>query len=196
MPSDVVYSADLILDEAFAIVRTKGIQALSARRVAKNLGCSPQPVYSAFGSMFNLREAALQKGKLFVVEYLLREQQDEDPFFAMGMQYFRFSREERILFELFFVNRETALTFEQISELFVPLRNRMKLDHSINQLGAEQMKRIARDMLIYTHGLASFVYRDNLLLSEQFVRAQLSRMGSTVIEWEHQQINKTITGEN
>jgi AcrR family transcriptional regulator len=189
MPAPTVFNQDVILDEAFRIARTEGAQRLSARRIAQNLGCSTQPIYSAFGSMQKLQDRVLQKAKSYVVEYLSREQQDEDPFFAMGMQYFRFSREERILFKWLFLERNMVLPFEKTRKLFAPLVDRIKLDDSVNELTEDQLRRIARDMMIYTHGLTSFMYDDNRPNAEAYVREQLMRMGKTVIEWEHGQKN-------
>ena len=190
MPAQTVFNQDVILEEAFRIVRTEGIQGLSARKIAQHLGCSTQPVYSAFGSMQKLQDRVLQKAKSYVVEYLLMEQPDEDPFFAMGMQYFRFSREEKALFKWLLLERNMVLPFEKIRELFSPLVDRMKLDDSVDELTEEQLKRIARDMMIYTHGLTSFMYDDDRPNAENYVREQLMRMGKTVIEWEHGQKNR------
>lgn len=66
MPPAINFNQDTILDEAFRIVRNEGFQALTARKIAQNLGSSTQPVYSAFGSMRKLQEVVLQKAKAYI----------------------------------------------------------------------------------------------------------------------------------
>ena len=189
MPPAISFSQDTILDEAFEIVRNEGLQVLTARKIARNLGCSTQPVYSAFGSMQALQDAVLQKARAYAIEYLLQGQQEGEEFLSMGMQYFRFARKEKVLFRLLFLVGEMALTLEKMRELSAPLIERMKQDAFVQALSEDRLKRIGRDMWIYTHGLVALIYESELPDAEEYVRAQLHQMGRTVIEWEHQQAN-------
>jgi AcrR family transcriptional regulator len=189
MPPAINFSQDTILDEAFRIVRNEGLQGLTARNIARNLGCSTQPVYSAFGSIQQLREVVLQKAKAYAVEYLLQRHQDSDQSFAMGMQYFRFAWEEKVLFRLLFLEGEEAMTLETMPGFSGPLVERMKQDAFLQGLSEDRLKRIGRDMWIYTHGLVALTYRTERPDAEEFVRTRLYQMGKTVIEWERQQAN-------
>ena len=189
MPPAINFGQDIILDEAFKITRTEGLQAVTARKIARNLGCSTQPVYSAFGTMQTLQETVLQKAKAYAVEYLLQGQQDREQFLAMGMQYFRFAREEKVLFKLLFLEGELAMTLETMPEFSGPLVERMKHDTKLQTLSRDQLGRIGRAMWVYTHGLVSLMFRTERPDAEYFVRAQLSQMGKTVIAWECQQAN-------
>jgi AcrR family transcriptional regulator len=188
MPPAISFSQDAILNEAFEIVRKEGLQVLTARKIARNLGCSTQPVYSAFGSMQKLQKAVLQKARAYAINYLLQGQQEGEVFLSMGMQYFRFAREEKVLFRLLFLVEEMALTLEKMREMAAPLIERMKQDTFLQSLSEDQLKRIGRDMWIYTHGLVALMYESELPDAEEYVRAQLYQMGRTVIEWEYQQI--------
>ena len=69
MPPHIRFTQDVILDEAFEIVRQEGLYALSARRVAKELGCSTQPVYDAYTSMQELQDAVIEKAKKYALDY-------------------------------------------------------------------------------------------------------------------------------
>lgn len=49
-----VYSKDIILEIAFELSKEIGVNALSMRMLAKELGCSVMPIYDAFESKENL----------------------------------------------------------------------------------------------------------------------------------------------
>ena len=186
MPLPVRFNRDMILNEAFKIVRQHGLQRLSVRKIVNNLGCSTQPVYSAFGSMKTLREAVEKKAYALFVEYLLQEPPDDDAFLFMGLQYLRFAREEKVLFQVFFLEGEMALTIDKIRSISAPLIERMKLDPALEKLSEEQLDRIGGDMWVFTHGLAALTFRSADPDIEKYVREKLDRMGNTVIEWEYQ----------
>ena len=187
MPPAINFSQDAILDEAFTIVRNEGLQMLTARKVARNLECSTQPVFRAFGSMQKLQEAVLHKAKTYAITYLLQGQQDQEQFLTMGMQYFRFARTEKVLFKLLFLEGELAMTLETMPEFSSPLVERMRQDPYLQGLSEDRLKRIGRDMWIYTHGLVALMYESERSDAEEVVRAQLHQMGKTVIGWERQQ---------
>ena len=56
MPPSIKTSREEIVRAAFEIVREQGADALSARAVAKALGCSTQPVMYHFGSIAELKK--------------------------------------------------------------------------------------------------------------------------------------------
>ncbi len=55
MPRPQRYDRETILEAAFALVRRSGMEALCARAVARELGCSTQPIFRTFASMDDLR---------------------------------------------------------------------------------------------------------------------------------------------
>ena len=160
---------------------------LTARRIAQSLGASTQPVYRAFGSMQRLRGDVLSKARAYAVAYLLQDRHDKGQSLSMGMRYFRFARTEKVLFKLLFLEGELAMTLETMPELSGPLVERMKQDPSVQGLSEDRVKRIGRDMWIYTHGLVSLMYETGRADAEETVQAHLQQMGRTVIAWERRQ---------
>lgn len=194
MPAPTRFHPDAILEEAFKIAQRQGMHGLTARGIAQQLGCSTQPVYSAFGSMEKLRTAIEKKAYAFFVDYLLEEQMADEPFLSMGLRYFRFARKEQMLFRTFFLEGEMALNVDKIRRLAAPLAQRMKDDPHLRNLSEEQMDRIGSDMWVYTHGLAALTYRSEDPDIETYVLGKLSHMGDTVIEWEHQRAGSSPDG--
>ncbi len=186
MPPPINFSQEIILNEAFEIVRKEGIAGLTARRIARNLNCSTQPVYSAYASMLELRQAVLSKAREYAVNYLLQCPDENGPFFAIGMQYFRFAQRELELFKLLFLSPQAA---DDEQDVFAPslLLERMKLDEHVGNLGEATLKRLFSDMWIYTHGLATLAQSSACDHSETFARERLLRMGEILIIWEQLQ---------
>jgi AcrR family transcriptional regulator len=186
MPPPISFSQDVILQEAFEIVRQEGLDALTARKIAQRLQCSTQPVYSAFGSMADLHAAVLQKAKTYAIQYLLQEVQEHSPFLAIGMQYFRFAQAEPQLFKLLFLSPVEA---EDSPLRFMPesLLTRMQADPELGGLSAASLKRLFTTMWTFTHGLATLTYASAHPDSEDFARQSLARLGGIAIVWEHLQ---------
>ena len=45
MPKSTVIAQEVIIEAAFELVRKEGFEVLSARNIAKQIGCSTQPIY-------------------------------------------------------------------------------------------------------------------------------------------------------
>ena len=185
MPPAINFTQDTILNQAIEIVRKEGLQALTARKIAQNLGCSTQPVYSAFGSMQELQEAVLKKAKAYAISYLLQSSPDEEPFLAIGLQYFRFAQEEQELFKVLFLSPR-ADEEDEDDDIFTPplLVERMKGDQHLQNLDEATLKRLLSNMWIYTHGLATLSQASTHTYSEEFARERLLQMGEVLITWE------------
>ena len=55
MPPKPKYTRAEIADATFDLVRTQGIEALSARELAKQIGTSTRPIFTAFKDMDDLK---------------------------------------------------------------------------------------------------------------------------------------------
>jgi AcrR family transcriptional regulator len=185
MPPQINFSQDQILQTAFELVRKEGLSALSARKIAQELQCSTNPIYRAFQSMQELESAVIQKAKDYAIQYLLQGDMTEEPFLNIGLQYFHFARNEPELFKLMFLEGRLQRTPEQMGFPFMSLMNRMQQDRHLQGLSEESLKRIGRDMWIFTHGLITLLYGMELDNAEEFVRKTLYNMGQTIIEWGH-----------
>lgn len=61
--SNVRITKERILKAAAEVVRKEGAEALNARRIAAEIGCSTQPVYSQFRNMSELVAALRLKAE-------------------------------------------------------------------------------------------------------------------------------------
>ena len=63
MPPKVRFTREAVTDAAFALVRAQGQEALNARAIARQLGCSTQPLYRTMPGMDALRAAVMEKAR-------------------------------------------------------------------------------------------------------------------------------------
>ena len=67
MAKKVLFSKEIIVDRSFELFKEEGIEAISARNVAKMLDSSPAPIYKSIGSMRNLKKELIKRAKdLFI----------------------------------------------------------------------------------------------------------------------------------
>lgn len=187
MPPQINFSKEIVLNEAFELVRQEGFQALTARRIAQRLNCSTQPIYSAFASMKELEDAVLEKAKNHIVYYLLQEEQTPHPFLNIGLRYLQFAKEEKELFKLLYLSGKGELISQEMESFIAEFTQRMKRESFLQGLEEERLKRMFMAMWIFTHGLIMLSFtqpEEEAAATTAFAKQQLLQMGRTVIEWE------------
>lgn len=105
MPPKVKFQRDEIVRAALNVARTKGLDAVTAREVAKELRVSVGPIFTWFETMDQLREEVCAQAKELYRGYIRRGLAGPIPFLGVGQQYIRFAREEPELYKLLFLAR-------------------------------------------------------------------------------------------
>ena len=154
MPPKVKTTKDAIVSTAVEIVRQQGAEALNARAIAAELGCSTQPIFSNFATMDELRLAVAQQADALYQEYVRRETDSGEypPYKAGGMAYIRFAKEEKELFKLLYMCDRSgeeipaeAASFSQMADL---VRSNTGMDGDTANL-------FHLEMWAYVHGIAT-----------------------------------------
>ncbi len=187
MPPQINFSKEMVLNEAFELVRQEGFQAMTARRIAQRLNCSTQPIYSAYASMKELEDAVLEKATNHIVQYLLQEEQTPYPFLNIGLRYLQFAKEEKEVFKLLYLSGKGEMIPQEMDAFTAEFTQRMKREAFLQGLEEERLRRMLTAMWIFTHGLImlSFTQTDEDATGTiEFAQQQLLQMGRTVIEWE------------
>jgi AcrR family transcriptional regulator len=94
-----------IIEKAFEIVRGEGYESLTARRLAKELNCSTQPIYQAYADMKELKAELIKKAQEQMISYIMNTRDKE---LVVGLShilsYIRFAMDEKYLFQLIFTS--------------------------------------------------------------------------------------------
>lgn len=77
-----------MVSAALQVVRANGIDGLTAKALADELGTSTQPVFTAFGSMDALRQAVHAAALDIYDRYMNAGLLEDIPFFGVGMQLY------------------------------------------------------------------------------------------------------------
>ena len=77
MPPIRKFKREDIIDTAYNIVKDEGFESINARRIAKELGCSIQPIFHNFATMDELYKAVYDKISEKCREYMFRDTDKE-----------------------------------------------------------------------------------------------------------------------
>ncbi len=186
MPALVALSREDVLEGALDLLRKEGPGAITARSLAQKLGCSTQPIYSAFGGMKDLERELLREVRGIYREFVTHQGGDS-PFENLGLSYLRFAREEPRLFNWMIESGRLKVDFDgktHSPEIQLGLE-RMATDPTLAGLRPDQIERLQRNLWIYTHGLAVLLSSGMLRADEKTARGYMNEMAEIAITMEH-----------
>jgi AcrR family transcriptional regulator len=115
MPPKKQIKKDAILNKAFEITRSDGIESLTARSLAALLNCSTQPIYQAFTDMETLEKEVAKKSLAFMLQQMHTETEALPQDLDYVLHYIRFALEETHLFQVIAKNGLFAIAPEELS---------------------------------------------------------------------------------
>lgn len=155
MPPKAKYSREEIIEKAFEIAREKGIDEVTAREVAKALGTSSSPIFTAFKNMEEVqnevRRLAMNKFEGFISDAL-----NYTPAFKyVGMKMIEFAKREPKLFQLIWMREYNES--ETFAMFFDGLGNTVKVCIQIIQkdyaLSKEEAEMLFRQVWLQTYSI-------------------------------------------
>ena len=172
MPPRAKVTREMILDAAFELVRSDGIEAVNARTVSKALNCSTQPVLWHFKTIEELKRAVYEKADAYHSAYLLNIR--SAPLQDIGLNYIRFAVEEKNLFRFLFQsngfsgkNMAELIDAEELQPVIALIRQEAGLD-------AGQAKTVFRSVFLLAHGYASMLANNEMAYDERTVLSDLT----------------------
>jgi len=143
-----------IIEKAYEIVRSEGYPSLTARRLAKELNCSTQPIYQSFADMKELKDELIKRAQINMLRYITNTSDKDLPKeLSCILAYIQFAREEKNLFQLIFTSG--GLDFNAINDL-----GTMNMNMDIN-------------MIVYANGIVMMQAFQSIELSDDKIKAML-----------------------
>lgn len=103
MPPKAKFTKEEIVATALAIVKEQGIEALTARSLAKELDSSARPIFTVFSSMDEV-QAEVRNAAMKVFESYAETAAEYTPVFKqIGIQMIQFANREPKLFQLLYM---------------------------------------------------------------------------------------------
>ena len=157
MPPKPKFTKEEITDVAFEIVRSEGVEALTAREVGNRLGSSSRPIFTVFKDMNELKQGVIRKAEGLLNEYLLKAE-DYDPLYKQLIkEIISFACDEPNLFHLIFLSdNSNPDTFELINKDIIK-KNRHYFDVLKESYGLndEEAMIVVRHSCVYVYGIGS-----------------------------------------
>jgi AcrR family transcriptional regulator len=179
MPKKPIFTREEIIEKAFEMLEKGSLENITARSLAKELKCSPAPIYGLFMSMEELKKELIQRAKRMFLTYV-SEKKEELPFLSIGLGICRFAREEKSLFKSIFLRNSSYSTL--ISEFHGIIFEEMKKDNRFENLSNAVKETLTIDCWTYAHGLATLIatgYFKNP--SDDFIRERLISGPASII---------------
>ena len=161
------FTKDEMIAAALRVVRSKGIDGLTAKTMADELGTSTQPIFTGFGSMDGVRQEVYAAAVRVYDGYADAGLKGAIPFLGVGMQYIRFAREEPELYRLLFLTRaqdQEHSAMKSMQHLQALVRPTLM---DVYHITAEEADRYFRDLWLVVHGLSTLIVTDDCPYSDQ-----------------------------
>lgn len=175
MPTNVRITKDMILDTAFDIARSGGLEDVSNREIASRLGCSIRPIYYQFKNTDELKGELYAKIEKYFYTYLMDNMRDDiPPYKQVGINYIRFAREESHLFRILFMSETNLLPMGFVTKDEDDFRELAKFIKFSTKLSDDDIKTFHVRMWLFAHGIASLLASNTVVFSDTQIEKLLS----------------------
>ncbi len=167
---------EMIVDAAFEVARSAGIENVNARTVSEKLGCSTQPVMYHFARIEEMKRAVYEKAGEFHSECLMNVTEPQNGIMlGIGLNYVEFAVREPNLFRFLFQSGYAVgnSLVEMVDS--AELRPLIEMMSGAMELPAEQTKEVFVTIAMFAHGYASIIANNSLEYDEKTVAAHLER---------------------
>ena len=158
MPPKPKFSKEEIINAAYEIARSEGIDAVVARTIGKKLGTTATPIFTFFDGMEELKNEVYSKAKAEAVTYLRESVHYFPAFKEFGLRWIRFAVQEPHLFRLLFAGEDRfANTPESFVQEFAavtgPILQGIVAAFDICE---DDAKELFDQMILHANGIATF----------------------------------------
>lgn len=194
MPPKKKTSKEDIVEAAFQIAKEEGFSGVTARNVAKRLGCSVAPIYVNFTTIDDLMEAVIVR--VFAIsDELLAKQKGEDPFENVGKASIAFAREYPVFFrELIMQPNPYMDSYDTVENKILKL---MAEDESMSDWTFEERRDLLLKMRIFQTGLSVMIANGHIpsWLDDKAVEAVLFETGGDLLRIQKMKREENINNE-
>lgn len=154
MPPKFKFKREEIVEAAVNLTRRGGVDAVTARGIAGELGVSTQPIFTCFKNMEEAKEEVRIYAEKLCHNYLEKGVEATIPFFGFGMAYIRFAKEEPELYKMLFINpdKKGESMLDTLSGIRSIVINSIEKTYRFNE---KESKRLFRDLWLVAHSIST-----------------------------------------
>ncbi len=166
MPPLKRYDREKIIEISLSIASKEGIDKLNARRIAKELNSSVNPIFNNFKNMDELKSALYERIHNIYQEYMNNGKNSDIPYKGMGMGYIKFAKDYPEFFKMIFMT-----SYDVNAENFITSDNEgndvIKEGQKLTGLSYEEQKKFHVRVWMFTHGIACLVATKTITISDE-----------------------------
>lgn len=154
MPKQKI-TKEMVVDAAFELARTDGMEAIMVKNISERLGCSVQPIYSYCRNMKGLHQDVRDKVREFVRDFVGKRTDPQNIFRSTGRAYIQMAKEEPNIFKMSIQSPREGIT--SFDDLYQAEASECMAEIIAEELhiSASQAKQLHLNMLIFTMGLGA-----------------------------------------
>lgn len=176
MGPKIKFTKEQIIDAAFEIAQTEGIDSITMRKIAEKMGSSVAPIYVNFKNVDELNEALIER-IIGISRQLLMEENTGNPFSDIGNASIRFAMEYSVIFrDLVAKGNKYMHSYDE--KMMPVLVEEMQKDPELTGFTVDELKTILLKMRIFQLGL-SIMTANSLLPKEYKKQDVLDILSST-----------------
>ena len=183
MPRKTTISKEVILDAALKMLIRDGYASVNVKTLAKEIGCSTQPIVWHFENMDGLRNALA----VYAAEYAAGKAANDrgnslESFEFLGRAYVRLAMEEPNLFKFLYLGESPLGKPYDLKDIGRE-KNREMINMISEQTGLDEKHVISfvRNTLIYSHGIATMIATGMLKGTEKEFMGMINDAADTFI---------------
>lgn len=166
-----------ILNVSFDILKKEGFEHFTARRIAKKLHSSTQPLYKEFDSMDHLKNSLVVYIQHFLEKEVFCLNYASHHVINVCSNYIQFAKKEAILFSAIFMDREFE-TDQFYDYSFSVLEEAMQKEKEFSKLSKKDREKVLYVIWSSIHGLAVLMVQGKIEYKEnewkEFIRHTLN----------------------
>ncbi len=172
MPPPRKIKKEDIINVALEILKKEDIESLNARKIAKELNSSVQPIYHNFENMENLKEDVFKEMYKIYQDYIVKASAKKYAYKEMGLAYIKFARDYPNYFKFIFMSK-TDFTPESLISNDDIGNNVIEKGMELTGFSYEEQKKFHVKVWMFTHGIASLVATNTVKLTEEEIDSLL-----------------------
>ena len=165
MSATVKIKKEDLVKGAVKIIRDKGDYELSARNLAKVVGCSTWPIFSTFKNMDDLKKTVYLDVYELHNKFIQNGGEHQVPFIGAGLSYIDFATKEKNLFKFLFMSNYSNKNILDMAKSDQG-KEYIELISKSTGLSETSSKQLYINTWLIIHGIASMMATTNSKLTK------------------------------
>lgn len=178
MARKVTISKEIILQAALNMLIRDGYSSINIKTLAKEIGCSTQPIVWHFDNMEGLRTALAE----YAISYARNKMSATcsnavEAFEHTGRVYVEMAVKEPNLFRFLYLGENVSGQINNFAAITTSKNNAEQIKRIADYLGISEEKvgRYLQNTIIYSHGVATLVATNVISASEEEMMSMINR---------------------